>query len=157
MKITLLGDDAIRLEPTPGQLTIEAASADMDYSPFHMLASSLATCTMSVLQSWASHAKVPADDLSLEVQWRFADDPHRVSNMAVILSWESLPAARLATAQRVAALCTVHATLKQPPLIDILSAADLETAHHHDDEPPSAHMHGDPAAAPPAAGTPAAR
>ena len=157
MKITLLGDDAIRLETTSGQLTIEAASPDMDYSPFHMLASSLATCTMSVLQSWASHAKVPADDLSLEVQWRFVDDPHRVSNMAVILSWESLPAARLATAQRVAALCTVHATLTHPPLIDILSAADVETAHHHGDEPSPAQMHGDPAAAPPAADSPAAR
>ncbi len=156
MKITLLGDDAIRLENTPGQLTIEAASADMDYSPFHMLASSLATCTMSVLQSWASHAKVPADDLSLEVQWRFVDDPHRVSNMAVILSWESLPAARLATAQRVAALCTVHATLTHPPTIDILAAADVETAHHHD-ETASAQMHGDPAAAPPAANSPAPR
>ena len=157
MKITLLGDDAIRLETTPGPITVEASSADMDYSPFHMLASSLGTCTMSVLQSWASHAKVPADDLSLEVQWRFADDPHRVSNMAVILSWESLPAARLATAQRVAALCTVHATLTQPPLIDILSAGDVETGHHHDHETASAQMHGDPAAAPPAADSPAAR
>ena len=135
MKITLLGDDAIRLQASPGMLTIEAASADIDYSPFHMLASSLATCTLSVLQSWATHAKVRADDLALEVQWRFADDPHRVSNMAVLLDWQSLPAERLATAQRVAALCTVHATLTHPPLIDILSAADVDGEHHHADEP----------------------
>ena len=148
MKITLLGDDAIRLEPTAGVLTIEAASADVGYSPFHMLASGLATCTLSVLQSWATHAKVSSDDLSLEVQWRFADDPHRVSNMAVILDWKSLPPERVATARRVAALCTIHATLTHPPVIDILSARDIETEHHHDDAPAAAGMHGEPAAAP---------
>ena len=148
MKITLLGDDAIRLEPTAGMLTIEAASADVGYTPFHMLASGLATCTLSVLQSWATHAKVSADDLSLEVQWRFADDPHRVSNMAVILDWRSLPAERVATARRVAALCTIHATLTHPPVIDILSARDVDAEHHHDDGPTAAEMHGEPAAAP---------
>ena len=71
MKILLLSDDAIRLEPIPGALTIEAASPEMSYSPFHMLASGLATCTVSVLHSWATHAKIPVADLTLEVRWRF--------------------------------------------------------------------------------------
>ena len=58
MKITLTGEDGIRLEPLPGPMTIEAASADQLYSPFHMLASGLAFCTYSVLASWASNAKL---------------------------------------------------------------------------------------------------
>ena len=140
MKITLLADDIIRLDPTPGALTIEAASAEMQYSPFHMLASGLASCTFSVLHSWATHAKLPMDDLSLEVHWQFADDPHRVSNMAVIFDWPSLPPVRLAAAKRVAELCTVHATLSHPPALEILSAAEVP-AHEHD--------HGSPAAIPP--------
>ena len=130
MKITLLSDDAIRLEPIPGALTIEAASAEMSYSPFHMLASSLATCTYSVLNSWAVHAKVPVDDLTLEVQWRFADDPHRVGDIGVIFDWPSLPASRLTAAKRVAAMCTVHATLMRAPEISIVSASELP-AHDH--------------------------
>jgi len=124
MKITLLGDDAIRLDPVPGPLTIEAPTAETTYSPFHMLASGLATCTFSVLESWATHAKLPIDDLSLEVRWRFADDPHRVGDMAVIIQWPSLPDNRLAAAKRVAAMCTVHATLMHPPRIDIVSAQE---------------------------------
>ena len=124
MKITLLGDDAIRLDPVPGPLTIEAPTAETTYSPFHMLASGLATCTFSVLESWATHAKLPIDDLSLEVRWRFADDPHRVGDMAVIIQWVSLPDNRLAAAKRVAAMCTVHATLTHPPRIDIVSAQE---------------------------------
>ncbi len=132
MKITLLSDDAIRLEPVPGALTIEAASAETSYSPFHMLASGLATCTFSVLYSWATHAKIPIDDLTLDVQWSFADDPHRVGEMSVIFAWPSLPANRLAAAKRVAEMCTIHATLMHPPRITIASAGEVP-AHEHAD------------------------
>ena len=132
MKITLLSDDAIRLDPVPGALTIEAASAEMSYSPFHMLASGLATCTFSVLHSWATHAKIPIDDLTLDVQWSFADDPHRVGEMRVIFEWPSLPANRLAAAKRVAEMCTIHATLMHPPRITIASASEAPAAEQPD-------------------------
>ena len=123
MKITLLADDAIRLEPVPGPMTIEAPSADVTYSPFHMLGSSLATCTFSVIQSWATHAKIPLDDLVIDVRWKFGEDPHRVSDIAVTFEWPSLPANRVAAARRVAELCTVHATLHHPPHVTIEPAA----------------------------------
>ncbi len=119
MKITLLADDAIRLEPVPGSMTIESSSADMVYSPFHMLGSSLATCTFSVIQSWATHAKIPLDDLVIDVRWKFGDDPHRVSDIAVTFDWKSLPPNRVAAARRVAELCTVHTTLHHPPHVTI--------------------------------------
>ena len=136
MKITLLSDDAIRLDPVPGALTIEAASAETSYSPFHMLASGLATCTFSVLHSWATHAKIPIDDFTLDVQWSFADDPHRVGEMRVIFDWPSLPANRLAAAKRVAEMCTIHATLMHPPRITIASASEVP-AHEHADAAPA--------------------
>ena len=119
MKITLLSDDAIRLEPVAGPMTIEASSAEMAYSPFHMLASSLATCIFSVVNSWATHAKIPVDDLVIDVRWKFADEPHRVSDLDVTFDWKSLPPNRLAAARRVAELCTVHATLHHPPTITV--------------------------------------
>ena len=154
MKITLRGEDAIRLEPTPGALSIEAATADMGYSPFHMLASALASCTFSVLQSWATHKKLSVDDLVLDVQWKFADDPHRVSDIGVEFTWPSLPADRIATARRVAALCTVHATLTHSPHIAITSSAEPVTVASGTPTAASgastleSNMHGDPAAAP---------
>ena len=80
MKITLLSDERIRLDGKAGPLSVEAESAEMQYSPFHMLASGLATCTYSVLASWGTHAKLPVDDLSIEVGWTFAENPHRVGN-----------------------------------------------------------------------------
>ena len=135
MKITLLSDDAIRLEPTPGPLTIEAPTVEMSYSPFHMLASSLATCTYSVMQAWAANKQLSADDLTIEVQWIFGDDPYRVTDFGLLFDWPSLPAERMTTAKRVAALCTIHATLEHPPRIDILAASEAEHEHHHDSAP----------------------
>ena len=128
MKITLLSDDAIRLEPVAGPMTIEASSAEMSYSPFHMLASSLATCIFSVINSWATHAKIPVDDLVIDVSWKFADEPHRVSDLDVSFDWKSLPPNRVAAARRVAELCTVHATLHHPPSITVEPAATQAAA-----------------------------
>jgi uncharacterized OsmC-like protein len=117
MKITLLADDAIRLEQDGGPMTIEAPSADVVYSAFQMLASGLAFCTDSVVRSWASNASVPADDLVIEIRWTFAEKPHRVGTMEVKVIWPSLPEQRVATAERVAALCGIKATLLNPPEI----------------------------------------
>ncbi len=118
MKITLIAEDAIRLEPLPGPMTIEAASADQLYSPFHMLASSLAFCTYSVLASWASNAKLGSEDIVIEVRWTFAEDPHRVGAIDMKVDWPSLPAARQTAAVRVASLCAIHGTLSHSPSLD---------------------------------------
>lgn len=119
MKITLLSDDRIRLEPIPGPMTIEAPTAEQSYSPFHMMASGLAYCTFSVMYAWAESAKLDATDLTLEVGWEFTDDPHRVGAYDLRFRWPSLPERRLDAARRVAELCAVHATLQHPPTITI--------------------------------------
>ena len=119
MKITLLSDERIRLEGTAGPMSIEAESAETQYSPFHMLASGLATCTFSVLHSWATHATLSADDLAIEVGWTFTEDPHRVGSMEVALHWPSLPEARRNAAARAADLCTITKTLQNPPEVRV--------------------------------------
>lgn len=118
MKLILLSDDAIRLEPDAGPLTIEAIEPDQQYSPFHMFASALATCTFSVMYSWATHTKQSADDLALEVRWVFSpDEPRRVSEMHLTYDWPSLPEKKREAAKRVAAMCTIHETLHHPPIV----------------------------------------
>jgi putative redox protein len=123
VKIILTSEDSIRLLPDAGPMTIEAGSADQQYSPFHMLGSSLAYCTFSVMHSWATHTKQGADDLVIDVSWKFSEDePKRVASMALAYQWPSLPEKKREAARRVAELCTVHATLMHPPTIEIRSA-----------------------------------
>lgn len=117
MKITLIAEDGIRLEPLPGPMTIEAQAADQLYSPFHMLGSGLAFCTYSVLASWASNAKLKSDDIVIEVRWAFAEEPHRVGSIDMKIDWPSLPSARQSAAKRVADMCAIHASLEHPPAL----------------------------------------
>lgn len=139
MKITLLTDNSIRLEPIAGPMTIEALSPDQPYSPFHMMASGLAYCTYSVMAAWAEHAKLDSGDLTLEVGWEFADDPHRVARYDLRFAWPSLPATRLEAAKRAAELCTVHATLTTPPQIIIDgTVATPDSAPDSSTTPPAA-------------------
>jgi uncharacterized OsmC-like protein len=111
MKITLTGEESLRIEPTPGPLTIEATSHDQSYSPFHMLGSALGMCTFSVLQSWASNKTIAVDDLKLDVSWTFVEAEHRVGTMKVVLTWPSLLAELWPRAIRAASVCGVHKTL----------------------------------------------
>lgn len=124
MKITLLSEESIRLEPIAGPMTIEAPTAEQSYSPFHMLASGLAYCTFSVMYAWAEHAGIPANDLTLEVAWTFAEDPRRIDRYELRFDWPSLPARRLDAAKRVAAMCTIHTTFEHPLVIDIDGTAE---------------------------------
>jgi uncharacterized OsmC-like protein len=119
VKITLLSDERIRLDGKAGPLSVEADSAEMQYSPFHMLASGLATCTYSVLASWGTHARLPVDDLAIEVGWAFEENPHRVGRMDVDVLWPSLPEERRNAALRAAGLCTVTRTFEQPPKVAV--------------------------------------
>lgn len=123
MKISLIAEDGIRLEPLPGPMTIEAATEDQLYSPFHMLGSGLAFCTYSVLASWASNAKLNSDDIVIDVHWTFVEDPHRIGKIEMQIVWPSLPPQRQTAAQRVAAMCAIHASLHQPPEISTTVSA----------------------------------
>ena len=119
MKITLTGEESLRIEPTPGPLTIEAASHDQSYSPFHMLGSALGMCTFSVLQSWASNKNIEVDDLNIDVSWTFIEGEHRVGTMHVRLDWPLLSAELWPRAIRAATLCGVHKTLTHPVDISV--------------------------------------
>jgi uncharacterized OsmC-like protein len=126
MKITLTGEESLRLEPSSSQLTIEAPTADVQYSPFHMLGSALGACTLSVLQSWASNKNLGVNDLKVDVSWDFMEGQHRVSSMKVLLLWPSLAAELWPRAIRAANICGIHNTLTHPPEITV-EAAGVES------------------------------
>jgi uncharacterized OsmC-like protein len=100
-------------------LTIEAPKADFQYSPFHMLGSALGMCTFSVVQSWAANKNVAADDLKIDVAWKFVDGQHRLESMKVKMEWPSLSAELWPRAIRAANLCGVHQTFTHPVQISV--------------------------------------
>ena len=122
MKIVLESEEALTIEAVDGPMTIEAPSAELGYSAFHMLGSALGYCTLSVLLAWGENAKIPIDGMKLRVEWDFVEEPHRVGAMRLSYTWPGLPAERAAAARRVAELCGVHNTLTHSPSITVEQA-----------------------------------
>jgi uncharacterized OsmC-like protein len=132
MKITVTGEESIRVEPLGEQLQIEAPAPDLHYSPFHMLGSALGGCTLYVLQSWASNKGISVEGLVVDVSWTFVEGQHRVGSMKVKLDWPTLSPELWPRAIRAANLCGVHNTLTHPPEITVVApgaqSAPIETA-----------------------------
>ncbi len=118
MKLLLVSDFLVRLEPTPGPFTIEGADG-VAFSAFHMVAGGLAYCTFSVLHTWATNAQLDPSDLSLEVEWTLVEKPRRVGRFDLRFTWPSLPADRLERAHRAAEACAVHQTLHNPTEVHV--------------------------------------
>jgi len=118
-RIRLIYDDSLELE-------VESTDPLIHFSPIHMLGASLATCTMAVLLAWADTIKLSGHDMSLVLEWSYAEGPYRVGEYRMVIDWPSLPEKRRPVALRVAEQCTVDATLRFPPFIDtrIVGAAE---------------------------------
>lgn len=123
MRIIVASDTEILVQMTGGaELEIESGAPGLHFSPLHMLAASLATCTLSVLLSWALEAGHDFDDLEIGLTWEYVDDPYRVGSYEMEVRWPSLPANRRDAALRVAQHCTVEHTLTVPPEIRVAVA-----------------------------------
>jgi len=123
MRILLDAEQAIRVQAAGFGLEIESTDPAVTFSPLHMLAASLATCTIAVLASWAAQAGIGMEGLEIALEWEYVDDPYRVGSFTMTLDWPELPEQRRDAALRVASHCTVEHTLQHPPTIDISFAA----------------------------------
>lgn len=117
MEIRVLGDTELEVRPS-GERDIEE-EGDARFGPLHMLAASLATCSLAVLWSWAEAAELDTGELIVAVRWEYLDDPYRVGAYALEVQWPQLPEDRRERARRVVETCTVHRTLEHPPEMEL--------------------------------------
>lgn len=119
MKLILEDEQRIRLRYDDSlELEVDSAAPLVHFSPVHMLAASLATCTMAVLLAWADTIRLRGSDLAIVLEWDYAEGPYRVGEYRMTIDWPGLPEQRRPVALRVAEQCTVDATLRYPPFID---------------------------------------
>ncbi len=117
MRIVVSDETEIVVEPA-GALEIEEEGG-AHFGPLHMLAASLATCTVAVLASWSDAVGLPLQGLRIRLAWDYVESPYRVGEYRMAIEWPSLPEERLERARRVAEACTVHHTFTHPPRIEI--------------------------------------
>lgn len=110
MKLILEGETRVRLEA--GGTGFEIESEGPPISPYHLLAGSLASCTMLTLGSWAGQAGIDVERLTIHLSWEnAAERPARIQRIEMELHWPELPEERIRVAERAADLCPIHATL----------------------------------------------
>jgi len=119
MRILLEGEQQLRVQAVGAGLEVESVRDNIDFSPLHMLAASFATCTLSVLATWAMQASIDFDGLEIATRWDYVEDPYRVGRYDLDILWPGLPENRRDAALRTARHCTVEHTLTHPPTIEM--------------------------------------
>ncbi len=110
MRMILEGELKIRLEMTGRGF--EITSEDIAISPYHLLAGSLASCIVLLIQPWAEHVGIDIAPVIIAVGWEHVGaGDNRVKQMDVNLSWPGLPESRKQVVQRLAEACPIHGTL----------------------------------------------
>lgn len=83
--------------------------------------------------SWARSVGVGTERLTISVAWEMvADRPKRIARIAQTLHWPELPRDRLETADCVARLCPIHATLNAGTEATTRVALDPRTPPGHE-------------------------
>ena len=111
-----------------GQLMCDESSeigAAYPSSP-ELLMASLGSCIASVLVLYGRHHEYDLDGLSVELDWKLAESPHRIGEIAVRVHLPGcIPAEQQPIFERVAHTCLIHNTLSHPPTVKMeLAFAD---------------------------------
>jgi uncharacterized OsmC-like protein len=94
--------------------TIHADDPELHFGSIQMFITSLAQCTFSVLASYGERFGTSADDITIRMQWTYAERPRRrIAAISMQVHWPSLPESRLDAATRAARYCTLHNTLQE--------------------------------------------
>jgi uncharacterized OsmC-like protein len=101
-------------------MSAQDGGQDAGMAPAEMLAGSLGACVAMMVQAYCDTRGFSDGDVAVCVTLEMADSPKRVGGFAIDVELpRGIPEERMEALRRVAELCPVHETLKNPPRIDI--------------------------------------
>ena len=84
-----------------------------------LLMASLGSCIGSVLVVFAERHRIPLEGMTIELDWKIAEHPHRLGEIEVQVKVpRSLSEEQEQLLARVAENCLIHNTLTHPPKIE---------------------------------------
>jgi uncharacterized OsmC-like protein len=85
-----------------------------------LLMASLGSCIGSVLVYFGERHGIALEGMSIALDWKLAENPHRIGEIAVSVRLPgSVPEDQQRTLERVAHACLIHNTLSHPPRISL--------------------------------------
>ena len=93
---------------------------DAGMAPAEMLAGSLGACVAMMVQGYCDARGYTDGDVAVCVTLEMADSPKRVGGFAIDVELpDGIPEEKMVALRRVAELCVIHETLRNPPRIDV--------------------------------------
>ena len=93
---------------------------DAGPSPVELLGCSLGTCIAIMVQSYCDRQGYTDGQVDVSLTLELADEPKRIAGFIVDVELPGdVPENRMAAIRRIAEHCPVHATLTNPPRVDI--------------------------------------
>ncbi len=112
-----------------GQLMCDESSeigAAYPSSP-ELLMASLGSCIGSVLVVFSERHEIRLEGMSIELDWKIAEHPHRIGEIEVVVKIpHSLTEDQEHVLARVAEECLIHNTLRVPPKMKMTLTAQAE-------------------------------
>jgi uncharacterized OsmC-like protein len=95
---------------------VEDGGSDAGMAPVELLIASLGTCIGYYVTIFCQRRKISADGLKVELDWKFAENPHRVGSIEARITLPiKLDEKDRAGLLRMARGCTVHNTFESKP------------------------------------------
>lgn len=110
----------VRGHEVSSDLPAQDGGRDAGMAPAEMLAGSLGACVAMMVQGYCDARGYTDGDVAVCVSLELGDKPKRVSGFAVDVELPNgIPEEKMDAIRRVAELCVIHGTLKNPPQIDV--------------------------------------
>ncbi len=125
------GRDRLRIE-TRGHVLyadqpVEDGGDDTAPTPTEMFVASLAACVAFYAERFLRRHELPTEGLKVASNFQWAESPHRVGQIDLVVDAPGLTEARRSAFSRVIEHCTVHSSLEHPPQV-LLEVAPGKTA-----------------------------
>jgi putative redox protein len=131
--VTYAGGDRLRIDVRGHELgvdqPVEDGGEDSAPTPTEIFVSSLAACVAFYAERFLRRNGLSTEDLKVAADYQWAGNPHRVGEIVLNVEAPGLTEVKREAFERVIEHCTVHNTLRMPPVVRVnLAPAEVAAA-----------------------------
>jgi putative redox protein len=130
--VSYAGRDRLRIETRGHALytdqPVEHGGEDSAPTPTEMFVASLTACVAFYAERFLRRHGLSTDGLHVSSDYTWAENPHRVGEIDVVVDAPGVTAAKHEAFARVIAHCTVHNSLEHPPGVRLQIAPERTAA-----------------------------
>ena len=114
LRINVRGHEVVSDQP------VEDGGSDAGPTPTELFVASLGACVAFYAERFLRRNALSTDGLKVECTYLWAESPHRVGEIQLVVEAPGLTDAKRAAFSRVVEHCTIHNTLLHPPAVRIV-------------------------------------